>query len=69
MCWCVEIGCGEELCDLPIAFHLLTVAQKGTEEIRLLLRRLFEKGFFQKLLCGRGHAASKSRIREVQRVA
>ena len=69
VCWCVAIGCDEELCDLPIELHLMTVAQKGTEEIRLLLRRLFEKGFFQKLTCGRGHASSKTRISEVRRVA
>jgi hypothetical protein len=68
VCWCIEIGCKEELCDLPIEFHLLTVSQKRTEEIRLLLRRLFEKGFFQRLICGRGHAPSAGRIQAVRRV-
>ena len=69
LCWCVEIGCNEPLCDLPIEFHLLTDALKGTEEIRFLMLRLFERGFFQKLICGRGHAPGKGRIRAVRRVA
>lgn len=69
VCWCVETGCEEELCDLGIEFHLLTMAQKGMEEIRLLLRRLLEKKFFQKLSCGRGHSVAGAKIRNIQRVA
>jgi hypothetical protein len=68
ICWCIETGCNEPLCELPIEFHLLTDAQKGMEEIRFLMRRLFERGFFQKLICGRGHPPGKSRIRAVRRV-
>jgi hypothetical protein len=69
LCWCIEAGCNESLCDLPIEFHLLTDAQKGTEEIRFLMLRLFERGFFQNLVCGRGHAPGKNKIRAVRRVA
>jgi hypothetical protein len=69
LCWCIETGCNEALCDLPIEVHLLTDTQKGTEEIRFLMLRLFERGFFQKLICGRGHPPGKSRIRAVRRVA
>ena len=68
LCWCIESGCNEPLCDLPVEFHLLTDAQKGAEEIRFLMLRLFERGFFQKLICGRGHPPGKTRIRAVRRV-
>lgn len=69
LCWCIETGCSEPLCNLPIEFHLLTDAQKGAEEIRFLMLRLFERGFFQNLICGRGHAPGKNKIRGVRRVA
>jgi hypothetical protein len=68
ICWCIEAGCDEELCDLPIEFHILMGAEKGTEEIRLSMLRLLEKRFFQGLLCGRGHPPGKARIRAVRRV-
>jgi len=68
MCWCIEAGCEEDLCDLAIEFHILVGAQKGTEEIRFSTFRLFEKKFFQGLLCGRGHPPGKTRIRAVRRV-
>ena len=69
VCWGIETGCEEELCDLPIEFHILTDAQKGPEEIRFLILRLFERGFFPKLICGRGHRPVRNRIRTVRRVA
>ena len=68
ICWCIEAECNETLCDLPVEFHLLTDGQRGTEEVRLLMLRLFEGGFFRSLICGRGHPPAKTRIRAVRRV-
>jgi len=68
ICWCIEAECEEDLCDLTIGFHILVGAQKGTEEIRFSMFRLFEKRFFQGLSCGRGHPPEKTRIRAVRRV-
>jgi len=69
ICWCIETGCNEPLCDLPVEFHFLADGERGAAEIRLSMLRLFEQGFFQKLICGRGHPPGKSRIRAVRRVA
>jgi hypothetical protein len=66
-CWCIETLCHEERCALPIGFHWLTSGQSGPEEIRFLTLRLFERGFFQNLLCGRGHRPG-TRIPGVRRV-
>lgn len=69
ICWRIETGCDEPLCDLPVEFHLLTHWQRSAEEIRLLMLRLLERRFFKELKCGRGHPPGKSRIRAVRRVA
>lgn len=69
ICWCIETACDEELCDLPIEFHVLSRAQKGQEEVRFSMLRLFEKRFLQGLSCGRGHPPGKSGIRAVRKVA
>lgn len=69
ICWRIESGCNEPLCDLAVEFHLLTDLHRREEEIRLLMLRLLERGFFHKLKCGRGHPPGKSRIRGVRRVA
>jgi hypothetical protein len=68
VCWCIEAECDEVLCDLTIEFHILARAQRGAEEIRFSMLRLFERNFFQGLLCGRGHPPSKTRVRAVRRV-
>ena len=68
ICWHIETGCNEPLCNLPVEFHLLTDWHRA-EQIRLWMLRLLERGFFQKLKCGRGHPPGKSRIRAVRRVA
>jgi hypothetical protein len=67
MCWCIETTCNEPLCQLPIGFHWLTDGQSGPEEIRFRTLRLFERGFFKNLLCGRGHPPG-TRIPGVRRV-
>jgi hypothetical protein len=54
-CWHVETACSEPLCQLPVGFHWLTDGQSGPEEVRFRTLRLFERGFFKNLLCGRGH--------------
>ena len=54
-CWYIETICNEQRCELPIGFHWLTSGQSGPEEIRFLTLRLFERGFFKNVLCGRGH--------------
>lgn len=69
ICWCIETACDEELCDLPIEFHILSRSQKGQEEVRFSVLRLFEKQFFQGLSCGRGHPPGKGGIRAVRKVA
>jgi len=69
ICWRIETGCDEQLCDLPVEFHLLTHWHTRAEEIRLLMLRLLERGFFKKLKCGRGHSPGSGRIRAVRRVA
>lgn len=69
ICWCVETGCNEPLCELPVEFHILTDWHRRAEEIRLWMLRLFERGFFQKMKCGRGHPPGQSRIRGVRRIA
>jgi hypothetical protein len=66
-CWCIETVCGEPRCELPIVFHWLTGGQSGLEEIRFLTLRLFERGFFKNLQCGRGHSPG-TRIPAVRRV-
>lgn len=68
ICWCIETACDEELCDLPIEFHILSPGQKGQEEVRFSLLRLFEKRFLQGLTCGRGHPPGKTGIRAVRKV-
>ncbi len=55
ICWCIETLCNEQLCEMPMSFHWLTGGHSGPEEIRFLALRLFERGFFKNLLCGRGH--------------
>jgi hypothetical protein len=55
VCWCIETACTEPLCQLPVSFHWLTGGQSGPEEVRFRTLRLFERGFFKNLLCGRGH--------------
>jgi hypothetical protein len=67
VCWYVETACNEHLCELPIGFHWLTGGQSGPEEIRFRALRLFERGFFKNLLCGRGHQPG-TRIPGVRRV-
>ena len=66
-CWYVETACNQELCELPIAFHWLAGGHSGPEEIRFLTLRLFERGFFKNLLCGRGHPPG-TRVPTVRRV-
>jgi hypothetical protein len=66
-CWCIETVCKEQRCELPIGFHWLTGGQSGPEEVRFQTLRLFERGFFKNLLCGRGHP-SGTRIPGVRRV-
>jgi len=68
ICWCIETGCDEELCDMPIEFHILSKALNGTEEVRFSMLRLFKNKSLQGVTCGRGHAPGKSRIRAVNRV-
>ena len=68
ICWCIETACDEELCDLPIEFHILSRSQKGQEEVRFSMLRLFEKRFLRGLTCGRGHPPGKSGIRAVRKV-
>jgi hypothetical protein len=55
VCWCIETTCNEPQCELPVGFHWLTGGQSGPEEVRFLALRLFEREFFNSLLCGRGH--------------
>lgn len=67
-CWCIETACNEPLCELPIGFHWLTGGHSGPEAIRFRTLRLFERGFFKNLVCGRGHAPG-TRIPAARRVA
>lgn len=67
VCWYIETVCCEQQCELPIGFHWLTGAHSGPEEVRFRTLRLFERGFFKNLLCGRGHAPG-TRIPMVRRV-
>jgi hypothetical protein len=66
-CWWVETACNEPLCELPVGFHWLTGVESGPEEVRFRTLRLFERGFFKNLLCGRGHPPG-TRIPAVRRV-
>jgi len=66
-CWCVETVCNEQRCELPIGFHWLTGGRSGPEEVRFRTLRLIERGFFENLRCGRGHAPG-TRIPVVHRV-
>jgi hypothetical protein len=67
VCWRIETACKEQRCELPIGFHWLTGGESGPEEVRFRTLRLFERGFFKNLLCGRGHPPG-TRIPEVRRV-
>jgi hypothetical protein len=67
VCWCIETGCNESRCELPVGFHWLTGGQSGPEEVRFRTLRLFEQGFFKNLQCGRGHPPG-TRIPGVRRV-
>ena len=55
ICWYIETVCDEPQCELAIGFHWLTGGQSGPEEVRFRTLRLFERGFFKNLVCGRGH--------------
>jgi hypothetical protein len=66
-CWLIETVCNEPRCQLPIGFHWLTGGHSGPEEVRFRTLRLFERGFFKNLLCGRGHPPG-TRIPGVRRI-
>ena len=66
-CWLIETGCNDPHCELTIGFHWLTAANSGPEEVRFRTLRLFERGFFKNLICGRGHHPG-TKIPAVRRV-